>query len=609
MTLWPLDQLFAQRPSKAPVAFSEGALRPFGQLRRDVSACAARLRQIRGHRALLVTRDAYWGAVGLLALGASGKQIILPPNALAQTLGAIAEHDDIVLVDEALEAEPRAIRLCAGDALTKDCLPEIDPATPVIFFTSGSTGEPKRIEKTLLQLEDEARSIDTLVGNTLGPEALVLGTVIHQHAYGLAFRLIWPLLSGRILYGPAVSLWEDVLAAMPSGAALVTGPAHLSRVAGLEPVRPAQRPALILSAGAPLGESAAREARAFLTTSITEIFGSTETGAIAWRPRDGREAPWTPLPDVTITRTGDGLLHALARHIPDESARAGQTLPDQIEIASDGTFHFNGRRDRIAKIEGARISLDELEKTLIALPEIERAAAIVLPGEGALLAAAVVPSETGAQYLSAFGAFRFGRYLRSALAHWLPPAARPKRWRFVEALPENAMGKRTMHEMVQLFQPPAPAPPHPDAHKVDPQIVALRRFDDGCEIDCIVPPDLSCFNGHFPAMPILPGVVQIDWVVRLANRYLSLGTEAASAFQVKFRRIIGQSQLFTLRLRVLPTHRLAFEYRIDGETASSGSVALPPIASKRPAHDRRAIDTKGTLAQAERPDRRQGRVL
>ena len=187
MTLWPLDQLFAQRPSKAPVAFSEGALRPFGQLRRDVSACAARLRQIRGRRALLVTRDAYWGAVGLLALGASGKQIILPPNALAQTLGAIAEHDDIVLVDEALEAEPRAIRLCAGDALTKDCPPEIDPATPVIFFTSGSTGEPKRIEKTLLQLEDEARSIDTLVGNTLGPEALVLGTASTSTPMALPF--------------------------------------------------------------------------------------------------------------------------------------------------------------------------------------------------------------------------------------------------------------------------------------------------------------------------------------------------------------------------------------------------------------------------------------
>ena len=148
------------------------------------------------------------GVVGLLALASCGKQIILPPNALAQTLGAIAEHDDIVLGDEALEAEPRAIRLCAVDALTKDNLPEIDPATPVIFFTSGSTGEPKRIEKTFLQLEDEARSIDTLVGNTLGPEALVLGTVIHQHAYGLAFRLIWPLLSGRILYGPAVSLWR-----------------------------------------------------------------------------------------------------------------------------------------------------------------------------------------------------------------------------------------------------------------------------------------------------------------------------------------------------------------------------------------------------------------
>jgi AMP-binding enzyme len=574
MTLWPLDQLFAQRLGETPVAFSEGALRPFAQLRRDVCACAARLRQIEGRRALLVTRDAYWGAAGLLALASSGKEIVVPPNALAQTLGAIGEPGDILLGDDALEAEPRAIRLCAGDSLAKDSLPEINPATPVIFFTSGSTGEPKRIEKTLLQLEDEARSIDKQFGDTLGPGALVLGTVSHQHVYGLAFRLMWPLLSGRVIHGPMLSLWEEVLAALPGGTALVTAPAHLSRVAGLEPVSPAHRPALILSAGAPLSESAAREAQAFLATSITEIFGSTETGAIAWRPRDGGDAPWTPLPGVTITRTGDGLLHALARHIPGEPGDQGQTLSDRIEMAGGGTFHLHGRSDRIAKIEGARISLDELEKALTALPEIERAAGIVLPGETALLAAAAVPSEMGAQHLSAVGAFRFGRYLRSALAHRLPPAALPKRWRFVEVLPENAMGKRTMHEMVQLFERPVSTPPHTDAPKVDPQILALRRFDDGCEIDCAVPPDLYCFKGHFPAMPILPGVVQVDWVVRLANQYLDLGLEAACDVQVKFRRIIGQNQLFTLCLRVRPAQRLAFEYRIDGETASSGAVAL-----------------------------------
>ena len=580
MTPWPVDRLFALRPDRTPVAFSEGAPRTFGQLRRDVSACAARLRRTGGSRALLVTRDAYWGAVGLLALASSGKQIVLPPNALASTLSAIAGEDDIFLGDDALEAEPRAMRMCAGDALTKGGPPEIDPATPVIFFTSGSTGEPKRVEKTLLQLEDEARCIDMLAGHTLGPEALVLGTVSHQHAYGLAFRLMWPLLSGRIFHGPMVSLWEDVLAAMPPGAALVTGPSHLSRVAGLEPAGPAQRPALVLSAGAPLGESAAREARAFLTTPITEIFGSTETGAIAWRLRDGRDAPWTPLPNVTVARTGDGLLHARGRHIPGEPGGPGQTLPDQIEMASDGTFRLNGRRDRIAKIEGARISLDELENALTALPEIERAAVVVLPGETARLAAAVVPGETGTQRLSALGVFRFGRYLRSGLAHRLPPAALPKRWRFVEALPENAMGKRMVHEIVQLFQSPVSAPPHTDARGNDPQILAVRRFDGGCEIDCAVPPDLSYFDGHFPATPILPGVVQVDWVVRLANRYLSLGLEAASAFQVKFRRIIGQNQLFTLRLRILPAQRLAFEYRIDDETASSGTLALPPLSHR-----------------------------
>jgi hypothetical protein len=347
---------------------------------------------------------------------------------------------------------------------------------------------------------------------------------------------------------------------MPGGAALVTSPAHLSRAAGLAPLSPAQRPALILSAGAPLAESAACEARAFLTTPITEIFGSTETGAIAWRPRDGEDAR---APARCQSRQPGRLLHAAAPHIPDEPGRAGQTLADQIEMAAGGTFRLNGRSDRIAKIEGARVSLDELERALTALPEIERATVIALPGETAQLAAAAVPSEAGAQHLAAVGAFRFGRYLRSALAQRLPPAALPKRWRFA-SFPEN-VGGREQHENPAFQSRPHSRPRYAHA---DPWSGPAPVY--GCEIDCAVPPDLSYFTRHFCHADPACGADRLGCT--LANQYLSLELEAACAFQVKFRHYDKPvlHAAFARSAQPAPCRSC-----IDGETASSWSRPAP----------------------------------
>lgn len=88
----------------------------------------------------------------------------------------------------------------------------------------------------------------------------------------------------------------------------------------------------------------------------------------------------------------------------------------------------------------------------------------------------------------------------------------------------------------------------------------------------------AAFDGHFPLQPILPGVVQIDWVTRLAADYFSIAAFAASDFQVKFRAVItsGPDLQLTLRLDRM-TGSLCFEYRSRGKTASSGRIRLDPL--------------------------------
>ena len=108
-----------------------------------------------------------------------------------------------------------------------------------------------------------------------------------------------------------------------------------------------------------------------------------------------------------------------------------------------------------------------------------------------------------------------------------------------------------------------------------PDILDIQTTDDEVVLTLALPGHLAVFAGHFPGNPILPGVVQIDWAMRLAVRYLGVADPVACDFQVKFRRIIPPGVRLSVSLRHdRAKGALAFEYRIGDETASSGRVRL-----------------------------------
>lgn len=103
----------------------------------------------------------------------------------------------------------------------------------------------------------------------------------------------------------------------------------------------------------------------------------------------------------------------------------------------------------------------------------------------------------------------------------------------------------------------------------------VRPVTRGVEIDISLPDTLLYFQGHFPGRPILPGVVQIDWAVRWADRYLNTKIGSAQNFQVKFKSIIEPEQSLTVVLqRSADNRRLLFEYRDATAVLSSGSIEL-----------------------------------
>ena len=575
MTALTLSRLFADnRPADRLVAVTGGETIGFARFRADVAGNAARIRRAGGRRGLLVTQDAYWGAVGLFALLHAGAEAILPPNAQPGTIAGLAGAWDILLCDQPRPGDENVLMLEPGGEGASPG--PLDPAAPVTVFTSGSTGEAKRIAKTLALLEREAATLDRVLGSLVPAGATVHGTVAHQHVYGLAFRLCWPLASGRVIAGPAHELWESALSALAAGDALVTSPAHLSRMEGIGLTDPARRPSLVLSAGAPLAEVPAEHATTLFGVPVTEIFGSTETGAIALRHRSSPDPAWRPLPGITVEADGAGLLRVRSPFVAGDGLFEGA---DRIAPAGGGGFRLLGRADRIVKIEGKRVSLTEVEARLRALPEVADAVAVSLPGPAPRLAAAVVPSGEGAARLAEVGAFRFGRQLRRALAATQEPAGLPRHWRFLDALPSGPLGKQRHADIASLFEDTASMDPIPhrptEPDPTEPDIRATRPLPDGLELDLFLPASLAQLEGHFPNMPIVPGVAQIDWAAKLAARHLGAGDGVARNFQVKFRRVTVPDATVTLTLRhIAARRRLTFEYRSADEVLTSGSIAL-----------------------------------
>lgn len=109
-----------------------------------------------------------------------------------------------------------------------------------------------------------------------------------------------------------------------------------------------------------------------------------------------------------------------------------------------------------------------------------------------------------------------------------------------------------------------------------PEILSVTRPVDGQAILRIsLPLGSSAFAGHFPGQPILAGVIQIDWALRLAGEHLAPGLLTSRDFQIKFRRVIGPEVPLFLDMEMNAAKRqLSFEYRIGDILATAGRFKL-----------------------------------
>lgn len=372
-------------------------------------------------RVLLAETSPLAFLAAFLAALADGDVPVIPPNFQPQTLQSFA-----ALPAPADDLEPLRLEL----------------------YTSGSSGEPKCIGKTLRQLEAEC-AVQTACWGEAAQGCVVVATTPHHHIYGLLFRLLWPLHAGlpfdTATIGEPTGLSERL--SLFGQTVLVSSPAQLSRWPELADLAAlANRPRLVFSSGGPLAADTAHHYAQAWGAAPVEIFGSTESGGIAWRRQSAGNA-WTPLPDVQVAADADGALLVRSPFLPDATALR---MEDAVELGEDGRFTLRGRLDRIVKIEEKRLSLPEMEAWLAQHPAVAAAAVAPVPvGRRTVVGAVIV-----AQGKPAPDRKMLVGALKAHLGQKYDDVLLPRRWRFVDRLPYSERGKLAIGDLVALLSTP-----------------------------------------------------------------------------------------------------------------------------------------------------------
>lgn len=554
---------------------------PVGRARfhNDIAALCSRLQQRPETAWGLYCDESYTFAVSLVALLICGKKPVVLPSFQPDFIRGIASHLDALLTDRALDMPGiKVLRASVGAEPSAASAPAVSfdkLAGTVSIFTSGSTGEPKRIEKRWHQLKSEIDVLEQTWGKQLG-DAHIVSTVSHQHIYGLLFKVLWPLFTGRCFDSAVYQYPEPLLeriAELPASA-LISSPAHLKRIPKMVDLCGVSgRLVAIFSSGGPLPNDAACGIASALDLGVIEVFGSTETGGVAYRSQTqpGETVPWSPLPLVDIRPDPeDGCL--LIRS-PFEGSGDWYKMGDIVELLDDGRFLTQGRADKIVKVEEKRLSLTEVEARLVASGLISEAVATVLNGNRHSVAVAAILSIEGRAFLEGHGNKELCSRLREHLAQYFEAVVLPKKWRFVEQMPVNSQGKITQSAVKRLFLAAEAAAD--EAFSLQPVVESVERSENGVVLNLRIAADLIYFNGHFPGRPVLPGVAQLAWAHALGKQYCNAPDDCRSLEAVKFHRFIEPGDRIRLTLNYNPDKRkLVFNYESDKGVHSSGRLAM-----------------------------------
>jgi malonyl-CoA/methylmalonyl-CoA synthetase len=357
--------------------------------------------------------------------------------------GCLVTTPAVVLPD----ANPPALDASTSDELAMLC------------YTSGTTGTPKGAMLTHGNLLASCEAL-RLAWRWSTADRLVLALPLF-HVHGLGVGLHGTMLCG----GSAVLLGrfdpDTVLDAIRDHrATLFFGvPTMYARLAANARVAELARLRLCVSGSAPLPASLHDDLTTRAGVRVLERYGMTETIMNVSNPYDGERRAGTvgfALPGVEVRLDGPSgeILLRGPNVFPgywgqDDATRAAFTDDGWFKSGDvgardpDGYLRIVGRAKELIISGGYNVYPREVEDVLLEHPAVAEVAVVGEPSDewGELVVAVVVPVAGEATGTSA------GDSLLAFAAEQLAPYKRPRRVRYVTALPRNALGKVVRSEL------------------------------------------------------------------------------------------------------------------------------------------------------------------
>jgi amino acid adenylation domain-containing protein len=483
-------ELFEQRVKAHPdaIAAAQGNRRwTYRELNeranRLARALLARGLEREGVVAVVTERNLDWMAAVIAVFKAGGAYLPIEPHFPADRIAAtlaragcelvLTEPGSSATLDRALRELP-GIRRVQVEAAYEEGHPGGDPGVEVsadqlayIYFTSGSTGEPKGA------MCEHAGMLNHLYAKIEDLE-IVEGQVVAQTAPQCFDISLWQLVSALLVGGRTLLVEQEAILDVERFVDTIAGnrvavlqvvPSYLEVVLSYLERHPRELPDL--RCVSVTGEALKRELveRWFAArpdVKLVNAYGLTETSddtnhEVMERVPDGQRVPLgRPVRNVRVYVV-DEQLAPVPLGAPGEIVFSGVCVgrgyvndPERTRLAfmadphragerlyragdygrwrPDGKLEFLGRRDTQVKVRGFRIEIGEVESTLARVPGVESAAVVVAGGEQ------LVAFYCGDRELTA-------DELRDRLAASLPQYMVPSAFHRRERLPLTGNGK------------------------------------------------------------------------------------------------------------------------------------------------------------------------
>lgn len=375
---------------------------------------------------------------------------------------------------------PKECFICADEfSRHEGRLPDIAPERrAMILYTSGTTGSPKGVVTTHLNIEKQITSL--IRAWEWGKDDHILNVLPLHHVHGIINVLSCALWSGacceflpKFNAGEVFNIFNkkevNVFMAVPTIYFKLI--AHWKQLPETEKKQVSEIMKdfrFMVSGSAALPVSVFEEWKQISGHFLLERYGMTEIGMAISNPYKGERKPGfigQPLPEVEIRLTDEsnnvvtegnpGEIQIKGPNVfleywnrPKETADSftpdGWFKSGDIAVFGEGSYKILGRNSTdIIKSGGYKISALEIEEVLRTHPEIKDCAVVGIPDLewGEIIAASLVPENDKIDL----------EELTVWLKNKLPGYKIPRRYIFQNDLPRNVLGKVTKNELKKIF--------------------------------------------------------------------------------------------------------------------------------------------------------------